>query len=79
MVNQIIFQKNACTKRVTRNTAAEITMSTIFLYVVDSNGKFDETMTKILPSLYTRSPVKFNFKVRINFFFFDKTCGLFLY
>lgn len=45
-------------------------MMTILIYVVDEVGKFDGTMTKMLPSLYedSRDHVKFPITVSLSQF-----------
>ncbi|XP_071868050.1 uncharacterized protein isoform X2 [Bombus fervidus] len=59
---QIIFHQNPCQEPPnTTPSSSDMPMMTILIYVVDEAGKFDSTMTKMLPSLYenSRDHVKF--------------------
>ncbi|XP_050488136.1 mucin-17-like isoform X2 [Bombus huntii] len=59
---QIIFHQNPCQEPPnTTPSSSDMPMMTILIYVVDEVGKFDSTMTKMLPSLYedSRDHVKF--------------------
>lgn len=53
---QIIIHQNPCSDQTLSPTPAEISLTTILVYVVDEDGKFDAAMTKSLPSLYKGSP-----------------------
>ncbi|XP_015120577.1 mucin-4 isoform X2 [Diachasma alloeum] len=61
---QIIFQKNPCTDGNPPQYSAELALPTLYLYVVDQNGNFDTAMTKILPSLYSRTSIKSQLNIR---------------
>ncbi|EZA48564.1 hypothetical protein DMN91_000474 [Ooceraea biroi] len=64
--NQIIIHQNPCLESANSSpTPMEVPLTSILVYVVDEDGKFDVVMTKILPSLYKVSP---NFPVRIHKF-----------
>ncbi|XP_068981107.1 uncharacterized protein [Bombus flavifrons] len=59
---QIIFHQNPCQEPPnTTPSSSDMPMMTILIYVIDEVGKFDSTMTKMLPSLYedSRDHVKF--------------------
>ncbi|XP_060823651.1 mucin-4-like isoform X2 [Bombus pascuorum] len=59
---QIIFHQNPCQEPPnTTPSSSDKPMMTILIYVVDEAGKFDSTMTKMLPSSYenSRDHVKF--------------------
>ncbi|XP_043597905.1 mucin-17 isoform X2 [Bombus pyrosoma] len=59
---QIIFHQNPCQEPPnTTPSSSDMPMMTILIYVVDEAGKFDSTMTKMLPSLYedSRDHIKF--------------------
>ncbi|KAL6420535.1 hypothetical protein ACFW04_012016 [Cataglyphis niger] len=63
---QIIIYKNPCHEPANSSpTPTDGSLTSILVYVVDEDGKFDAAMTKILPSLYKVSP---NFPVRIHKF-----------
>ncbi|KAL6263148.1 hypothetical protein P5V15_005948 [Pogonomyrmex californicus] len=63
--SQIMIHQNPCGELNSSPTPAEVPLTSILVYVVDENGRFDAAMTKILPSLYKVSP---NFPVRIHKF-----------
>ncbi|XP_011298042.1 uncharacterized protein [Fopius arisanus] len=60
---QIIFKKNPCTEGVSQSSQ-ELGLVTLYLYVVDQNGNFDASMTRILPSLYSRTSIKSQLSIR---------------
>ncbi|XP_063980237.1 mucin-2-like isoform X2 [Diachasmimorpha longicaudata] len=62
--NQIIFQKNPCTDGASQQYSAELALPTLYLYVVEQNGNFDTSMTRILPSLYSRTSIKSQLNIR---------------
>ncbi|XP_070168254.1 uncharacterized protein [Polyergus mexicanus] len=63
---QIIIHKNPCREPANSSpTPMDGSLTSILVYVVDEDRKFDAAMTKILPSLYKVSP---NFPVRIHKF-----------
>ncbi|XP_036141206.1 mucin-4 isoform X2 [Monomorium pharaonis] len=64
---QIMIHQNPCPEQNSSPTPTEVSLITIYVYVVDEDGKFDAAMTKILPSLYKVSPSE-NFPVRIHKF-----------
>lgn len=61
---QIIIHKNPCRESSNSSpTPMDGSLTSILVYIVDENRKFDAAMTKILPSLYKVSP---NFPVRVS-------------
>ncbi|KAM0724737.1 Tyrosine-protein phosphatase non-receptor type 7 [Formica fusca] len=63
---QIIIHKNPCRESSNSSpTPMDGSLTSILVYIVDEDRKFDAAMTKILPSLYKVSP---NFPVRIHKF-----------
>lgn len=57
---QIMFHQNPCREPTgPAPTSTDVSLTSILVYVVDENGKFDSTMTNILPSLYGSVPVQF--------------------
>ncbi|XP_012227882.1 receptor-type tyrosine-protein phosphatase zeta isoform X2 [Linepithema humile] len=63
---QIVVHQNPCLESSNSSpTPTDTSLTTILVYVVDGDGKFDAAMTKILPSLHKVSP---NFPVRIHKF-----------
>lgn len=57
LAKQIIIHQNPCSELANSSVIPiESSLTSILVYVVDENGKFDATMTKILPSLYKVSP-----------------------
>lgn len=62
--NQIVIHQNPCPEPTGSSpTPADVTLTSILVYVVDDDGKFDAATTKILPSLYKMSH---NFPVRVS-------------
>ncbi|XP_020283740.1 mucin-3A isoform X2 [Pseudomyrmex gracilis] len=61
---QIVIHQNPCLETTNSSpTPIDVSLTSILVYVVNEDRKFDVTMTKILPSLYKVSP---NFPVRIH-------------
>ncbi|XP_043597899.1 mucin-17 isoform X1 [Bombus pyrosoma] len=66
---QIIFHQNPCQEPPnTTPSSSDMPMMTILIYVVDEAGKFDSTMTKMLPSLYEDSRDHIKFPITIHRF-----------
>lgn len=65
LAKQIIIHQNPCSELANSSVIPmESSLTSILVYVVDENGKFDAAMTKILPSLYKVS----TFPMRIHKF-----------
>ncbi|KAG7188946.1 hypothetical protein KM043_008546 [Ampulex compressa] len=65
--NQIRFHQNPCLEPSSpAPTPTDTSLTSILVYVVDEEGKFDGAMTNILPNLYNASPI--NFPVTIHSF-----------
>ncbi|XP_029163765.1 uncharacterized protein LOC114935197 isoform X2 [Nylanderia fulva] len=63
---QIIVHQNPCSELANSSlTTMDSSLTSLLVYVVDEDNKFDTAMTKILPSLYK---VSANFPVRIHKF-----------
>ncbi|XP_011253586.1 uncharacterized protein LOC105249654 [Camponotus floridanus] len=63
LAKQIMIHQNPCTELANSSVISiESSLTSILVYVVDENGKFDAAMTKILPSLYKVS----TFPMRIH-------------
>ncbi|EFN80217.1 uncharacterized protein LOC105187055 isoform X2 [Harpegnathos saltator] len=63
---QIVIHQNPCQEPASSSpTPTDVPLTSILVYVVDEDGKFDDAMTKILPNLYK---VSHNFPVRIHKF-----------
>ncbi|XP_060823650.1 mucin-4-like isoform X1 [Bombus pascuorum] len=66
---QIIFHQNPCQEPPnTTPSSSDKPMMTILIYVVDEAGKFDSTMTKMLPSSYENSRDHVKFPITIQRF-----------
>ncbi|XP_068981101.1 uncharacterized protein [Bombus flavifrons] len=66
---QIIFHQNPCQEPPnTTPSSSDMPMMTILIYVIDEVGKFDSTMTKMLPSLYEDSRDHVKFPITIHRF-----------
>ncbi|XP_017757803.1 PREDICTED: mucin-17 [Eufriesea mexicana] len=66
---QIVFYKDPCHDlSSSASSSSDISLTTILIYVVDENWKFDDTMTKILPNLYKDSQNRIKFPVEIQGF-----------
>ncbi|XP_043497578.1 serine-rich adhesin for platelets [Polistes fuscatus] len=67
---QVRFHRNPCTDSTdsssTNNSSSEESVFTIYVYIVNENGRFDAAMTKILPNFY-KTPVS-NFPIIIRSF-----------
>lgn len=64
MPKQIVVHQNPCVEPPGSSpTPMDISLTSILIYVVDEDGKFDAAMTKILPNLYK---VSHNFPVRVS-------------
>lgn len=56
LAKQIIIHQNPCSELANSSLVPiESSLTSILIYVVDENDKFDAAMTKILPSLYKLS------------------------
>ncbi|XP_033218774.1 flocculation protein FLO11 isoform X2 [Belonocnema kinseyi] len=56
---QVIFHQTQCTEDVSMASSSETPLTSVLIYVIDERGGFDETMTKMLPSLYKVSTIAF--------------------
>lgn len=65
---QIIFHQNPCQELTSPTPSSDMLLTSICIYVVDENGKFDSDMTKSLPSLYEKSQEHIKFPVKIHRF-----------
>ncbi|KOX68348.1 Receptor-type tyrosine-protein phosphatase kappa [Melipona quadrifasciata] len=65
---QIIFHQNPCQELTSPTPSSDMPLTSICIYVVDENGKFDSDMTKSLPSLYEKSQEHIKFPVKIHRF-----------
>ncbi|KAK1122042.1 hypothetical protein K0M31_009887 [Melipona bicolor] len=61
---QIIFHQNPCQELTSPTPSSDMPLTSICIYVVDENGKFDSDMTKSLPSLYEKSQEHIKFPVK---------------
>ncbi|XP_043511499.1 serine-rich adhesin for platelets isoform X2 [Frieseomelitta varia] len=61
---QIIFHQNPCQELTSPKPSSDMPLTSIWIYVVDENGKFDSDMTKSLPSLYEKSQEHIKFPVK---------------
>ncbi|KAK9308085.1 hypothetical protein QLX08_001805 [Tetragonisca angustula] len=61
---QIIFHQNPCQELTSPKSSSDMPLTSIWIYVVDENGKFDSDMTKSLPSLYEKSQEHIKFPVK---------------
>ncbi|KAL2725292.1 serine-rich adhesin for platelets-like [Vespula squamosa] len=61
LAKQVRFHKNPCTESDNSkdNSSSEESFLTIYVYIVNENGRFDAAMTKILPNLYKSSVSNF--------------------
>ncbi|CAD1475075.1 unnamed protein product, partial [Heterotrigona itama] len=77
---QIIFHQNPCPEPTSPTPSSDMPLTSILIYVVDENGKFDSDMTKSLPSLYEKSqehikfPIKFIMRKRQTRFNYGERC-----
>ncbi|CAK9834233.1 Tyrosine-protein phosphatase non-receptor type 7 [Anthophora retusa] len=68
-VKQIMLQQDPCQESLSSTPPSlDVPLTSILVYVVDENGKFDSTMTKFLPSLYEDLRDRVNFPVTIHRF-----------
>ncbi|CAK9816696.1 Tyrosine-protein phosphatase non-receptor type 7 [Anthophora quadrimaculata] len=68
-VKQIMLQQDPCQESLSSTPPPlDVPLTSILVYVVDENGRFDSTMTKFLPSLYEDLRDRVNFPVTIHRF-----------